>query len=229
MLTAGQHCHCLRDAGTLPPCGKRPTSNCAAELQAAWATVGKHGHATGSDVIELHSEELGDQLQVELHDSRGLLAAGTLPVSTIWEVHLYKLVGRSRVNDSCRLHLHRGHAHSPVLRQRHLELGACLPVTPLRVSTAQDAEVQVQRPSAGAESRNKHSILSWLRHSTSPLATSEPSSHPRTGKGTRQSLQLYDAERHTETVGSVSITGWIGNSDIETADAVAVAAEVRAP
>ena len=37
-------------------------------------------------MIELHAEELGDQLQVELHDSRGLLAAGTLSISSLWEV-----------------------------------------------------------------------------------------------------------------------------------------------
>ncbi len=42
----------------------------------------------GGDVIELDSEERGDQLQVELHDVRGMLAAGTIHISSVWEVWL---------------------------------------------------------------------------------------------------------------------------------------------
>ena len=40
----------------------------------------------GGDVMELDSEEREDQLQVELHDGRGMLAAGTIHISSIWEV-----------------------------------------------------------------------------------------------------------------------------------------------
>jgi len=92
----------------------------------------------------------------------------------------------------------------------------------------QDAETESQRPSAANASQNKQSVLGWLRRSNTCAASVEHSSHHRASKGTRESLQLYDAEQHNQAVGSVWVTAWMGNSDLEAADAVAEAAQVHA-
>jgi len=198
-----------------------------AELQAAWATVGKHGHVSGGDVIELHAEELGDQLQVELHDSRGLLAAGTIPISCLWEVGLYTLHGGSHWLQKCRCtgfqHVCRSRCVS-MLHRNVCMLACCLPGHV--VALTQDAETELQRPSAANASQHKHSVLGWLRRSNTTAASGEHSSHHRASRGTRESLQLYDAEQHNEAVGSVWVTAWMGSSDLEAADAVAEAAQV---
>lgn len=56
-----------------------------AELQAAWADIGSGGRACAAEVVELEPEERADRLLVELHDGRGTLAAGSVPISTLWE------------------------------------------------------------------------------------------------------------------------------------------------
>lgn len=63
-----------------------------AELQAAWADIGSGGRARGAEVLELAPDERADRLSVELHDGRGTLAAGSIPISTLWEARPFYLL-----------------------------------------------------------------------------------------------------------------------------------------